>query len=83
MGKIKIKLKEVRSVGFKKNDETWQEKFKIKVSTDGQIQTIESDLKNGLINTLQEIFHPSIYDYKTLDYYYSREAKPRKTSLFY
>ena len=82
MGKIKIELKEVRSVGFKKNDETWQEKFKIKVSTDGQIQTIESDLKCGLINALQEIFHPSIYDYKTLDYYYSREAKPKKMSLF-
>lgn len=82
MGKIKIELREVKSICLKKNDESWEDRYLIKVSTDGQIQTIESDLKNGLVNALRQVFHPSIYDYKTLDYYYSREAKPRKTSLF-
>lgn len=75
--KLKVELLEVKSISRKLNEQ-WQDLFNIRVMVDGIELNFESDLKNGLVKEIENIFKKENYNYTSFYSKYGRKPKERK-----
>lgn len=75
--KPKVELVKVRSLS-KKDGMDWHDIFKVNIKVDGERIDFEDALQDGVLKACQRLYSPKLYDYKSFDYWYSRNPKRSK-----